>query len=335
MSFHSVGDLAQSFQLRFHNARLKADIQTLARELASGRKDDLPRALRGDFSALTGLERGLSRLESFRVTASEAGFFAETQQRVLEQIQTDLQGLSGRLLLNANMANPDYVTSVGAEARAQFDAIVSRLNGSVAGRSLFAGAATDRPALADSATILADLTAAVAADATAADVIATVETWLAPGGGYDTVAYTGSLTALAPWPIGPDAFVTLDFDAADVSVRGALKGVLLGALIDEGALAGDEAERRNLAIAAGEALLSGQVALLTDRARLGTAEETISRALAEIATESSALEVTRSALVAADPFETASRLQEAETQLSTLYAVTARTARLSLTEYLR
>jgi flagellar hook-associated protein 3 FlgL len=47
------------------------------------------------------------------------------------------------------------------------------------------------------------------------------------------------------------------------------------------------------------------------------------------------LETGRQSLIGADPYESATRLQETQARLEALYTITARTARLSLTEYLR
>ena len=50
--------------------------------------------------------------------------------------------------------------------------------------------------------------------------------------------------------------------------------------------------------------------------------------------QQTALSLARSNLVAADPYETASALTQTEGNLQTLYALTARLSRLSLTDYL-
>ena len=51
--------------------------------------------------------------------------------------------------------------------------------------------------------------------------------------------------------------------------------------------------------------------------------------------ETSALEIARTDILAIDPYRTATELQSTETRLETLYTLTARLSRLSLSEYLR
>jgi len=50
--------------------------------------------------------------------------------------------------------------------------------------------------------------------------------------------------------------------------------------------------------------------------------------------EATALGIARAGLVQLDPYETATRLQHAETQLQLIYTLTARMSRLSLADYL-
>ena len=53
------------------------------------------------------------------------------------------------------------------------------------------------------------------------------------------------------------------------------------------------------------------------------------------AAEATALGLAREALIGADPYEAAAALEAAETQLETLYTLTARISRLSLVNFLR
>jgi len=75
-------------------------------------------------------------------------------------------------------------------------------------------------------------------------------------------------------------------------------------------------------------------ALTALQARLGVAQERISSAEIRNAAESSALQIARSDLLAIDPYDTATALQATQTQLETLYSITARLTRLNLTDYL-
>ena len=70
------------------------------------------------------------------------------------------------------------------------------------------------------------------------------------------------------------------------------------------------------------------------QAGLGDAEARLDTRVIRLTGERDALNLARQTLIAVDPYEAATQLEQAQTQLQTLYAVTARTARLSLTGYL-
>ena len=101
-----------------------------------------------------------------------------------------------------------------------------------------------------------------------------------------------------------------------------------------GALSNDPTEQGLLARLSGQALVSGDAQMIDLKASVGIAEAQIDRAEMEVRFERQALELARTELVSVDPFETAVKLEAAETQLQTLYSITARLSGLSLANYL-
>ncbi len=201
MSFTTIGDLSQSFQLRRDNARLKGDLQRLTAELSSGRTTDIRAATRGDLRPLASLERSVSLLASFRTSNAEAALFTEVAQSALAGIESGAGTQSAAALLARTSAVPAQIDAVGREGTQQFEAAVSRLNVQAAGRTVFAGLATDGPALLPASDILDALQTATAGATTAADVTATLDAWFAPGGAFDTAAYAGSADPLRPFRV--------------------------------------------------------------------------------------------------------------------------------------
>ena len=78
MNYVSIGDMAQSFQLRSHNTQLQRTVQTLSAEMTSGTKADLAAAVSGDFRALAGIDRSLGTLDAFRTATAEAALLTAT-----------------------------------------------------------------------------------------------------------------------------------------------------------------------------------------------------------------------------------------------------------------
>ena len=67
---------------------------------------------------------------------------------------------------------------------------------------------------------------------------------------------------------------------------------------------------------------------------IGLQEAATTKTQAQNTAESSALSIARSTLISADPYETATALQETEASIQNLYTLTARLSRLKLTDYL-
>ncbi len=335
MTFTSVGDLALSMQLRRDNARLNSTLQRLASELSSGRISDIRMSLSGDFGPLASLERDQQTLEAYRISGQEAALFAGVAQTSLETIQQSIDDLMPALILTRTSSQPTQIATIGSDAAQKFEAAVSALNKDVAGRSIFAGNATDGPALVPGSTILNDLEAAVAGAGTAAAVDAIVTAWFQPGGGYDSTSYLGSATPQRPFRLSEGENAAFDMTALDGEMRDVLKGFALSALLDRGVLGGFEDERRALAIRSGDALLAARDGLVDMRARVGTVQAAVERAVTRNAAGLSANEMARAELLRADPFQTATELQSVQAQLEALYTTTARLSGLSLTNYLR
>ncbi len=336
MSYVSIGDMAQTYMIRRQNSELKNTATRLTNELSTGQTSDVAKRFSGDFSIVSSIETSLTSLQSYKFASNEAGQFSTIMQTALEVVQGQTTAAVSALLLTGNSANQIQIDNTASNVRQKFDAVVSSLNTQAGGRSIFAGAATDGPAIASAAVIIADLQIAIAAETTAAGVEAAVNTWFdAPGGGYETVGYLGSTTPLAPFMIGARQEADVSITATDTEIRDTLKGLALAALVSEGALAGDVLEQALLLKNAGGALLSVGDRQTSMRANLGTVEAHIETVSTQNASEISALEIVKAELLSVDPYSAASELEAVQTQLETLYAITARMSRLSLVDFLR
>ncbi len=333
MALSSIGDLARNFTLRNQTTVLKAALDQRSNEATTGRTSDAGRLLRGDFTPLTAIDTTLARLEGFRGINAEATLTASAIQTALGTL-SDIAGTLGANLLSvASPGGATAVDAVGKDALARFRSAVATLNTRVGDRTLFAGTETRSPALAPPDDILDALVSVTAGATTAADFVTAVNTWLADPAGYAAVAYRGG-NPTSPLSIAAGESVSLDATANDPAIRETLKGLALAALLDRGALSGNTDQRARLAQRSGEALLQGASERTALAARIGNAEERIGQATARNAAEATALQIARAGIVSVDAYEAATALTEAETQLDTLYAITARLSRLNLANYL-
>lgn len=331
----SIGDLAQSYVLRRQNTLLKQEMGKLSMELSSGRTSDVASHLSGDYSHLADIERGLRVLRGFDTSATEAAQFTSAMQSALGHVQDVSSSLSNALFTSSSGYLETPINSAAHAAETDMQTLVSTLNSSLAGRSLFSGVATDRSAMASADDIMAELRTAIAGAATSSDVITIVTDWFdAPGGGFETMGYTGSTTGMSPFPMGDGQSVDLDLRADNTAIRAALKFTAIAALSAEDSLGFDLDSKKQMQIHAGEGLLTAQDGLTAIRADLGYAEERIDDNVARIASEKTSLEYARGELLGVDPYETATRLEDVQFQLESLYTITVRLSRLSLVEYM-
>ena len=327
MNFTSIGDLAMGLQMRHQNTQLKEHLTRLSAEVISGVQQDVGKAVSGDFMALSGIERGLRTLEAYKLSTDEAALFTGTLQTAL----------GTPLLAAASAADAVQVDALAFDARQQLGTMVSALNLRVADRYALSGTATDTPPLVDAETILSALQGAVAGALTVEDIADAVTDWFdapAGGGGFLDVAYQGATEDLAPFLLGEGESADIALTAADPRLRAAMAGVALAALLDTGLSEGDTLARSQIAERAGTLNLNAEAGLTALRAELGTSEARIEEAATRNSAEASALQIARTTLIGADPYDSAAELEAVKTQLETLYTLTARVAQLSLADYI-
>ncbi len=335
MSLTSLGDLTQSFIQRRHGIQLQKEMNRLSQELSTGEAADLTSHLGGRLGFLTDIEPDLKIFDSYRLSANEAQSSAFVMQTALEQVQTTTQDLSNTALIVGTAADSASLVSVSAEGQSGLDAVVAQLNTNVAGRAMFAGADIGNIPLIPSEDILTSVRAALAGATSVADVTTTLDTFFdSPGGGFETIVYQGGQTNLAPYQLGEGESVSLNLRADDPALRGVLKNTVMAAVLNDASLAITDGDRHELAGLAGQGLLNGQGQLTGIRANLGFAESRIDQSRARIEAGVTSLSIARRDLVSVDPYQTASELETVQFQLESIYTLTARTARLTLLNFL-
>lgn len=334
MQLTSIGDLATSLMTRTRSTALKEAIATLTDELASGQVADITARLGGDFAYLADIDRNLARLEGYSVATTEATLFTEAAQVNLDRFQD----LSTRLSADLLSSTPTHIASSlehnATRARSDLAAAMGALNATVGGRSIFGGINTDRAPLGTADALLTGLSGVIAGLANASDIIAAAEAWFDDPAGFEATMYAGSDTPLAPIQIGAGQQVTMPLRANDDAFRDVLRNFALVALSTDPGLGLDLDTQNALMRTAGDGLLSVQDTVTGHRADLGFAQARIEEASARNEAARTSLDFARARLMSADPFETAIRLEETQFQLESLYAATARTARLSLLNFL-
>lgn len=330
----SVGDLARTLVLRSNQMRLRQEMDQLAVEVATGIVRDPTKHLHGDTAGLQAVDRALSRLEAFRVSTAEATLISGTMQTALDEIQTRSELLSQTLISAELTPNESLLATMSEDGRNTLGQTLGSLNRSVAGRFLFSGTATAGPAVQGLEDLLVDLRTTLAGETTLAGVNARLDTFFGAGGGYETLSFQGAATGLAPLKLGETETANLDIKATDDAFRALLKPLAMAALANDDALGFDLDLQVEMLAQAGRDLLAAQQPIVELRAGLGMTEARIEQSIARNSSERTALSLARLELVGTDEFETATQYEAIRGQLESLYAITVRSQRLSLAEYL-
>lgn len=336
MSITTFGDAAQFLLLRRDSAQLKSDLSTLTSELSTGRIADLGSALGGDYSTLADITRSIRLNISFSASVTEASIAAEGRQSALGRMAAELDGFAPSLLAVTGAGSLSDLQLKLADGAERFGQAVDVLNTRLAGRSLFSADAPDATPLISGEDMMAELRTLVSGAPDSATVVANVTAWfMDSGGGYETLAWQGGTGSPPSVMIGEGQSADTGVTALDPAIRGSLAGLALAALASEQAAALPEDEQRALISASAHQMLSAEGGIIGLRARLGTAEARIEDARVTAEATRSSLQIEYGRLVEADPYDTATKLEAVSTRLETLYILTARMSRLSLTEFLR
>lgn len=334
MRVQGFGDLAHFMLRSTQMAALKSSAAAASTELTTGIMADSVRQLGASNGVLASIEGALARLGAYHTTGQAAELRVGTALTALESFDDRAGTLAADLVNATATANAVTIDALGRESAQAFEGAVALLNTTVAGRSLFAGTAENGPALIPADQILDLLEIATASSLTAADVEAAVTAWFDDPAGFEAQAFLGN-TARAPVALSDQDQVDLSVTPLDPGIRDTLKGLAMAALLDRGAMAGSVTERRNLAVRAGQQVIESGAKRIAAAAELGVTAAQIDRAQTRNSAERSGLEIARARLISVDPLQSATRLEQTQTQLETLYGVTARLSRMTLMDFLR
>jgi flagellar hook-associated protein 3 FlgL len=336
MRVNGGADFARLQALQKHAFATRNRLDVAAQEMTSNLKADRFEATGGNLTRLFALERSLERNAVFSQTIALTELRLDVMQESLGRILAPTEDLA--IDLADSVGRGDHATAMlhASGARRAFADTVATLNTTVAGQSLFAGATTDGPALAQADAILADLDALAGGAATAADAIAAIEAYFArPAGAFHASGYVGSTTDLTPVDIGEGQRLDYGMRADSDGIVAVLQAQAMAAVVAGGAFAGDQAGQTALLAESAAQMLPAKEGVLKLRAGVGSLQEAVEHARAERVAERDTLDLARAKIVATDPLEAASAFQALEAQLEAIYTVTSRLAGLRFANFLR
>lgn len=336
MTMTAFGDAARMHGLGVAGTKLRSDLARLSQEIATGVLSDPGTATDGNFDRLAANRRGLALNASYTRAIDAAVGRADVTQAVFDRVAGEIEGIAPRLLeLSRNGDYHDLVLT-NAAAHDRLDATIAALNTRIGGVAVLGGDDPTAAPLVDAEAMLAALRPLVDAAPDAATAIAAVEDWFqTPGAGFDTTAWQGGDGDPPAVLVAEGHRIDAAMTARDPALRVLLTGLSLAALSAEGAGPPGQDAARDITAAAAQHMQAGEVQLIGLRAVLGADQERLDQARATAEATRAGLDLDFAAQVGADPYETATAIEEVQFRLQSLYVVTARVAGLSLTEYIR
>ncbi|MFT4960338.1 MAG: flagellar hook-associated protein 3 FlgL [Paracoccaceae bacterium] len=331
----SIGDMSQSLLLRSRATDLKQSMAVLLEELSTGRVSDPSSRLGGDYSHLIDIDRNLTRLQGYSIAATEAKLFASATQSNLGRLQDITGSLSNKMLLARTSDDPTVLANLSQQAHVDLADAMGILNGGVAGRSLFSGVTTDVVPLESDTLLMSELKTVLTGLTSTSDIIQAAEIWFDDPAGFRAVIYRGSTQDLSPIQVASGQHVGLSLRADDPEFRDMLLNLAVVAITTDSNLNLDKTTKEGLFQSISEKMLLNSDNITSIRAGLGYSESRIEEASTRNESARTSLQYARGALLEADPFDTATRLENVQFQLEALYAVTLRTSRLSLLAFLK
>ncbi len=336
MSWATLGTLALPFHLQRTGVQARTDLARSSHELTTGRVQSAARHLRGDLGALHAIENRLTRITGFETALKQTVTAFDAAQSALDRVAQNGQGLAEKLVMATQSGTGPSVRAVAATAaRNVLEETISALSTTVAGRALFSGVLSDRGPLPGVDAFLAELAPQVAGLTTAADVITALEDYFTdPNAGFSTDIYRGG--PARPGGVIDDGDPAAALPTADEpALRSLMMHAAMVVLIDNGAVTLSSGEERLVHSRAMTGLLENATDMAALQARVGVAQEAFEQRQTRLSVERDRLEMARSDKIGVDPYKAAMAVEQSRVQLESIYTVTARIARLSLTEYLR
>lgn len=324
-----LGDMSRHFANMQRTTQVKSEMYRLSDELSSGKISDLPRALGFTRTRHSELVASLSMNTAFSQLSKEVSTLLSAQQGALTKVFDMGSSLTSDLISLPLQPSQHNIEQSARTAESAFVDSIAALRSGVAGKFVFSGTRSDTPPVPDGHTLLADLRATIDMTGSAAQIETEIQKFFTdPNGRFETVHYSGGPGAEEPLQVGPDTSVDTSTTALSPGIRDALTGFALAAIADE-LPAPSQTKARDLLHKARDTL-QDSAALTSIAAKIGTTQHRVDDAQTRLSAQSSAMQIEVNSMEAADPFETAIRLQDTQLQLEKHFTSLARLSKLSL-----
>lgn len=318
------------------STRVKRSLMQLSQELTTGVTSDVRSTLRNDLTHQMDWEHRLLANSVQDKTLSEALVKIQAKQSVFGSINDTIVSFANSVETTGIGSAVASTNVLSKNAKTLLEQVVSQLNTRAAGQTLFAGTDTDLVSMASVEDTMTSVKASIGPVATVDDVVQGVKDWMNdPVAGYQAIAYLGSTDDPSPIRLTSNRTISETSKADHEALQAVVENLILATLSSDETFAPSEIIQVDLLQTSSNGLRSADASLIELRASLGFVEAELERQKVKTSAETSTLEQLRANVLGIDEYEVASKLQETELQLEKIYAMTARSARMSLLEYLQ
>ena len=336
MTISAFSDLAFHLLRQRQVTQTRAQLEQAGQELTTGQSADIRSATGGDLSKLFSIDRSLAKLAQRTTNLTLADGRASVTQAKLKTLQDISSDTGTNLQIAVDRGDMVAARTYATDSAQKLQQVVSSLNATYQGKSLFSGAAENIQALASSDSLISDIDAIITASASANDAITAIDAYFFdPGAGFETNMYLGATENAPEVETADGASVNLSVRADDMSIREVLRGLAIAAAVANGAADNNLDDQKVLLREAGASMVNAKEGVIQLGADLGMVQNQISASMETIDNDVFELETARNAIAGVDPYEAASQFSALESQLQSMYTVTARISSLNLTNFLR
>lgn len=326
----------RSYNLQRIISETQRNIQSTQIEAVTGRRADPARDLDGRVAELLGIEKSIDDLQDYAEIIALAEGRAGTTQTSLKLISDTIVEVAADAVVTMQSGLPQAIGTQGEIAEESLASIISALNVSFGGRTLFAGDQPDGAAVASVEDFVNEAATIMAAQPSAqAGHLAVLAEFNAAGGTFETTLYEGGTGDAPSTEVAPGERIDYGVRADDRTIRAILGNLAAMAAVSDPANGYTIEEQRDVIEAAAAELRSNNADLEEITSRLGVSEERIATAKARNIAQEAALTLSYNELAARDQFDAASELGALQGELEGLFLTTSRLSGLTLPNFLR
>ena len=347
----NISTLAVHMQLNSSINRIQRSLFDAQKEMSSGRKADVMAMVADGAREPINLRTMLAETEEYQSTATLTASRLDSMQRVMSGVNDVVTNARTQALTGRDAVSRRYLEDMANGAIAQ---VTSLLNTQLAGRSLFAGIRLDTKPLQEANTVNAAsgfspmqaMQQVIAANGPITDAASALNVVTGADGldaifgdshsngnlNFSSTFYNGATTGTVTARLDHGYDLDYGVRADNQAFRQVLEGIYMLAAVPYGSIPDDaHVAWQDEAVTRINAGFQGIIDTAGD---LGFKQQMVQEATDRHEASRGFLNNRVANLEAADPYETAIKFSQLQTQLESSFAITTRLANLTLTKFL-